>query len=123
MRFEIHFEGDRVLFTESNAPSREEREMRLIHEGMVEMINKSIELIQKNIIIHLKGVISKDKLLTFLDNGEGKLWDVKPRPGRGGGKLYEPKEVFWNSDPIYSQKTRKLPDEDFDAPPYYMEGK
>lgn len=40
LRFEIHFEGDRVLFTESKAPSKDEKDMRLIHEAMVELEGK-----------------------------------------------------------------------------------
>ncbi len=116
LRFEVHFEGDRVLFTESNEPSKDEKDMRLIHEGICEMIEKETETIQKNIISHLKYVISKERVLKLLEKGTGKFWDMKPREGRGGGKVYVPKEVFWNSDTIYNQKTRKVQNEDFDIP-------
>lgn len=119
LRFEIRFEGDRVLFTESKAPSKDEKEMRLIHEAIVELKEKGIETLQKNIINALKGVLGKDKTIELLSKGEGKFWDLKPREGRGGGKVYEPKEVFWNSDYIYTPKTRKLPNdqiEDYEIP-------
>jgi hypothetical protein len=122
LRFEIHFEGDRVLFTKSKAPSKDEKEMQLIHEGMVEMMNEGIEIIAKNITRHLKGVLGRDKLLALLDKGTGNYWDKKPRLGRGGGKLYEPRELPWNPDYIYNQETRKVQEDDLDPPPDYMDG-
>ncbi len=114
--FDISFEGDRVMFFESEVLSPEKKEMMLIHEAIGEMEAKGEEVIQKNIVFHLRGVLGKDKILSLLDKGEGKYWSVRQRQGRGGGKIYESKEVFEFSEYIYKPKTRKLPSEDFDIP-------
>ncbi|MGE5445494.1 MAG: bifunctional DNA primase/polymerase [Ignavibacteriales bacterium] len=118
--FDISFDEDRVMFLKSKALSPETSDMMIIWEALQEMKSQGMELIQKNLIIHLKGIIGKDKLLTLLDKGKSKYWDVKTKEGKGRSKVYEPKEKFWFSDIYNNSKTRINEGENLEMPPEYM---
>ena len=105
--FDVAFEGDRVLFYKSKALSPEEKDMRLIHETMVELENKAEKVNQKNLIVQLKGILGRDRVVTLLEKGEGKYWEKQV--GHKKENLYKSKTLK-NGD-IYNQGFRVLENE------------
>lgn len=84
--FEMSFEGDMVLFTESQAQTPETTEVELIQETIEELTEVGARVNQKAIIEHLKGKISKNHVISLLEAGEGKHWEQYP--GEHNEKLY-----------------------------------
>lgn len=72
LKFDIRFQGDRVLFTESRAPSPEEKEFKIVWEGMRELKELAKRVNQAEMIKHLKGRISENKIRDRLKDENGK---------------------------------------------------
>ena len=106
--FDISFEGDRVMFLESKALSPEEKDMMIIHEAMLELESKGEKVNQKNLILHLKGVLGRDRIVLLLEKGEGNYWDKCP--GNRKEIIYKSKTL--KNGYIYNQDFRVLDNED-----------
>ncbi|SRR5579885_531114 len=87
LTFDIVFEEDRVMFLESKALTPEEKEMAIIHDAMRELEGKGEKVNQKALILHLKGVLGKDRIISLLEHGKGKYWDTNK--GERRELLYE----------------------------------
>lgn len=114
---DVHFEGDRVLFTQSSEPNPEERDLELIGEAIATLGANGSKVNQQVLTEHFKGIIARDRLHTLLKKGEGELWETYP--GDRKERLYESK--FLKNGPIYNQDFRNLEndnnDDDLPAPP------
>ncbi len=84
--FDVSFEGDRILFTESAIQFTEDREIELI-KCTIEYLSKAGYKVNTNAIVkHLSGQIGKNRILTLLKKGNGVHWDCKS--GGRTEKLY-----------------------------------
>ena len=75
-------------------------DMKLIHETMRKLQSEGVEVHQDNLIERLRGILSKNRIITLLPMGENKIWDVS----RGNRKtlVYKPRSLkLQKSDPNY----------------------
>lgn len=75
--FDMCFEGDSVLFTESNTATYEDKQQLKVWQAIKDIEDVGKKSIQKAIIEELKGEISRDKVITLLKKGDGKYWDSR----------------------------------------------
>ncbi|MGE0368434.1 MAG: AAA family ATPase [Candidatus Dadabacteria bacterium] len=117
MAFDVHFEGDRVLFAQSSAPNPEDRDCELIAETITELGADRGRVNAKAVAESLEGVISRDRVYFLLKHKDGGLWES--RPGDRKERLYKSKIL--KPGPIYTQDFRILEnsnnDEDLPPPP------
>jgi RecA-family ATPase len=73
--FDMSFEGDKVLFTESTVKSQEAKELERVWEVIKKLEDTGGKAIQKAITAELKGEIGRDKVISLLEIGEGTYWD------------------------------------------------
>jgi hypothetical protein len=73
--FDMSFEGDKVLFTESTVKSQEAKELEIVCEAIKKLENTEKKTNQKSIIARLKDEIARDKVISLLEKGEGTYWD------------------------------------------------
>lgn len=102
--FDVHFQGDRVLFTESSSQTPEDRDLGLIAEAIAELEASGARVNQKALAEYLKGTLGRDRLHSLLKKGEGGLWEISPGDRRE--KLYKSK-ILKNGH-IYNQDFRIL---------------
>lgn len=122
--FDMSFEGDKVLFTQSQVQPPEAREAELILNVIQALEADGRKVNQKALTEHFKGEIGEGRLRTLLNQGEGELWDSEP--GERKEKLYKSKtskpqtlcnrgsEVLENDCDDY-----EIPEEFFDEHPNY----
>lgn len=92
LKFDIHFQGGRVFFTESKEPSPKVKEFKILWDGMWELKEQGKRGNQAELIKHLKGRPSENKIRDHLKDEKGKrYWDAKPRDKNE--ILYEPRMV------------------------------
>jgi len=102
LTFDMVFDSDRVLFTESQSLTPEEEDIKAIWEVMHENKINDIENYLSTLMEPCKKLgIGKDKLRRLLEKGDNITWDKKTRNKQGGGYLYEPKIEFASLRPIY----------------------
>ncbi len=115
--FDVCFEGDRVLFTQSSAPNPEDRDLKLIAETIMELEADRGRVNAKSVAESLEGIISRDRVYFLLKHKDGGLWES--RPGDRKERLYKSKIL--KPGPIYTQDFRILEnssnDEDLPSPP------
>lgn len=85
--FDVSFEGDRVLFTQSSTQTPEERDLQLIAEAIATLETEGAKVNQKALAEHLEGVIGQKRLRSLLEKGDGKLWET--HPGERTEKTYK----------------------------------
>jgi len=88
LMFDMTFEGDLVLFAESKVKTPEAKELELVREAITDLEKMGVRANQGAVIEQLKGVLSKDKVTTLLEKGDGELWNTQPG---------ERKEILYNS--------------------------
>lgn len=116
--FDLYFEGDRVLFTESNVKSDESKETELVYEAIREIEREGVKVNQDAIKERLKGVLGKGKVVSALEEGEGEYWDKKR--GERNEYLYISKNP--KSGSISNQTFGLLENEDdYGIPPELMD--
>ncbi len=116
--FDMYFEGDRVLFTESNVKSDETKEVDLVDAAIRELEGEGRKVNQDAIKERLKGVLAKNKVVSILEERKGELWDEKP--GNRKEKLYKSKNP--KSGSLSNQTFGLLENErDFEIPPELMD--
>jgi len=86
--FDISWQGDRVLFLESNALPPEERDLKLVREAIKELSEEGGRVNQKNLKLNLQGTIGKNRVSELLDKGSGTYWNSEP--GLGKEIIYKP---------------------------------
>jgi len=89
--FDMYFEGDRVLLTESTVKSDETKELEKVFEAIKELEDKGVKAIQKEITDVLKNEIGRDKVIKLLEDGKGKYWDLMP--GNRTEKIYKTRNL------------------------------
>lgn len=87
MAFDVSFEGDKVLFTQSDAPNPEERDLELIAGAIAELGADGAKVNQKALAEHFEGVIGQKRLRLLLEKGDGELWET--HPGERTEKTYK----------------------------------
>lgn len=84
--FDVSFEGDRVLFTESAIQSTEAREIELIKRAIEDLSKAGDKVNTKAIVKHLSGKLGRTRILELLRKEDGVHWDC--RSGGRTEKLY-----------------------------------
>lgn len=112
---DVHFEGDRVLFTQSSAPNPEDRDCELISSTIAALESDEVKVNQQSIAEALKGIMARDRACTLLKKYDGQRWESYP--GDRKERLYKSKTL--KNGPIYSQGFRVLENDnnDGDLPP------
>jgi len=95
MTFDMAFNSDKVLFTESQSLTPEQEDIKAIWGVMQKNKSKGTENTQLSLMEACKkSGISKNRVRNLLKKGEGISWDKHTRNKKGGGYLYEPKVKF-----------------------------
>jgi len=99
LTFDMKFQGRSVLFARSQELSNNENDLFIIYEAIHEIVSEGKEVNQKNIINRCKRILSRNKVVCLLDEGEGFYWDTER--GTKSTLLYKPKIL--KSHPIYNR--------------------
>ena len=85
--FDVRFEGDRVLFTESSMQTPEERDLERICKAIATLEVEGERVNQKKLAECLEGVIGQKRLRHLLEKGDDVLWQTLP--GERNEKIYK----------------------------------
>ena len=94
MTFDVNFEGDRISFTQSNAPNPEDRDCELIAKAIAEMEAEGARVNRTALTEYFAGLIGQKRLRLLLDKGDGELWESSP--GDRTERLYKSRPAEWH---------------------------
>lgn len=117
--FDIAFEGDRVLFTESTVKSVEISEIEQIKEAIQVLENSGERANQKAIVVQLKGKIGRDRLTDLLNKHDGIDWDATP--GEGKEKVYKFKTLKPGHIDNQGFRVSNTESEDYEIPEEFLD--
>jgi len=117
MTFDMTFDLDKVLFTESQSLTPEQEGIKAIWGVMLKNKSKGIENTQSGLMETCKELeINKNRTRNLLKKGEGISWDKKTRNKKGGGYLYEARVKFLSFPiPIESENSKPFSNGDLDT--------
>jgi len=118
LTFDMYFEEDRVLLTESTVKSDGDKEIEEVSDAIKELEGKGMKVNQKAIKKYLHSSMGKDKVASILKNADGKHWDTES--GDRKELIYKSKNP--KIDPLSNKTFRLLEGEqDYEIPPELMD--